>query len=73
MSDLERFELTPSDGKHGAQVLIADDDDLKYWKEQVLKYGYLLIEDHHTPKDSPLNHHGFAYDVYQVRPIDQKP
>ena len=73
MSDLIRFELTPSDGMHGAQVLIADDDDLEYWKEQALKYGYVLGEHYYVQTDYSANYHGFAYFVYQILPKDLKP
>ena len=66
----QRFELSPSDGKACAQVLVYDDDDLQYWREQANKNGLQIIFDYHVPQDA-FGYEDPEHDVYQIFPPEQ--
>lgn len=67
----KRFELQMSDGKTCAQVLIYNEDDLKYWKNQAQKTGHLMAFDYHTPENA-MDYSKPAHDTYQIFPPEQK-
>jgi len=71
MSYYNRFELTQSDGVHCSQVLVYDDDDLQYWKEQAAITGHLIALDKHVPADF-FGWSDPAHDIYQIFPPEMK-
>ena len=70
-SVIGHFELSQSDGIHGAQVLVYTQDDLEYWVDQCKKTGHLMAFDYHVPEnEDPMSYRGPAYDVYQILPAE---
>jgi len=67
----DRFELQMSDGKGCSQVLVYNEDDLQYWKDQAQKTGHLIGFDYHVPENA-MGYSKPAHDVYQIFPPEQK-
>jgi len=66
----KRFKLKQSDGEMCAQVLIYNEDDLKYWTEQAKKTGHLIAFDYHVPENA-MGYNDPAHDIYQIFPPEQ--
>ena len=67
----DRFELQMNDGKTCSQVLIYNESDLQYWKNQTQKTGHLMAFDYHVPEDA-MGYPKPVHNVYQIFPPEQK-
>ena len=68
-SVIGHFELSQSDGVHGAQVLVYTPDDLMYWVDQCKKTGHLMALNYHVPENA-MGYPDPAHDVYQILPSE---
>lgn len=67
MSEKEKWRLEPCDGRHCAQVLVYDEEDLEYWKEECRRTGHLMMKSAHAPENA-MGYLDPAHDIYQIYP-----
>lgn len=67
----KRFELPMSNGQTCSQVLIYNESDLQYWKDQAQKTGHLIGFDYHVAEDA-MGYPRPAHNIYQIFPLEQK-
>ena len=66
----KRFALQKNDGKSCAQVLVYNQDDVKYWIDQCIKTNHMIALDFHVDENA-LGYLDPAHDVYQIFPQEQ--
>jgi hypothetical protein len=64
----KRFRLQKSDGVHGAQVLVYNDDDYRYWYNEARNKGYMMKLNFYAP-DNAFGYPDPAHYIYSILPV----